>query len=204
MQLIYPLSFVAAVKAVLLPGPYGPFSVTMNVQPLTDTSRQDPFAPAKSQQNRRVLLSIFSPVDASAQECKDSTLPYMTPATADDYGSLASSVGLPNDTFHAFELQFCELLHRRSGQSKQTKLHRLPLAIFSPGYGESRLMYGVLARSLASHGYVVITVDHPYDPNVVEFPDGSIIRSANLTDDDATLEKVVKVSLEVGKCFFND
>jgi len=38
---------------------------------------------------------------------------------------------------------------------------RLPLIVFSPGFGESREGYSYLGREWASHGYIVVVVDHP-------------------------------------------
>lgn len=192
MQFFPILGLLAVAKAILVPGPTGPFSVAMHVQPLTDASRLDPFAPVEHPHNRRILVSMFLPIETKKGSCSVSKVPYMTPEVAAEYGTLASSVGLPNDTFRGFELEFCEPLPSTEGRHKKTRRSTFPLAIFSPGYGESRLLYGAMARSLASQGYVVATVDHPYDATV-EFPDGSIIRAADLSDDDATLEKVVKV-----------
>lgn len=57
--------------------------------------------------------------------------------------------------------------------------------IFSPGLGASRRVYTALVEDLASHGFIVINIDHPYDADIVEFPDGSVVLSAvpeNTTD----------------------
>lgn len=51
-----------------------------------------------------------------------------------------------------------------------------------------------MAQSLASEGYVVVTIDHPYDADVVEFPDGSYVLAANISsDDDAALDSLLEV-----------
>ena len=52
---------------------------------------------------------------------------------------------------------------------------RLPVVLFSPGYGETRIRYSELAAELASHGYLVAVLDHPGDGDLVEFPDGTTI-----------------------------
>lgn len=186
-------TLLAGVTGIVLPAPAGPYSVAMNVHSLTDTSRIDPFAPANHPHHRHLMLSLFLPIEKGLGHCSVSKTPYMTPETALAYGSLAASIGLPNDTFKAFEFELCDKRNPgNKGNSKRAQ--SFPLAIFSPGYGESRLLYGAMARSLASRGYVVATIDHPYDANVVEFPNKKVIRAANLSDDDRTLEKVVKVS----------
>ena len=56
-----------------------------------------------------------------------------------------------------------------------------PIVIFSPGLGNSRLSYSGIAQSFASQGYAVVTVDHPYDAAIVEYPDGTYVLAANIT-----------------------
>lgn len=50
---------------------------------------------------------------------------------------------------------------------------RLPVVLFSPGFRASRVFYQALAEDLASHGYLVIAVDHTGEAPV-EFPGGDI------------------------------
>ncbi|KAH8198553.1 hypothetical protein TruAng_007285 [Truncatella angustata] len=62
------------------------------------------------------------------------------------------------------------------------------------GFGQSRLVYNAMAQSLASEGHIVVSIDHPYDASVVEFPDGSLVKAANISSDDiAALEALVQV-----------
>ena len=56
---------------------------------------------------------------------------------------------------------------------------RWPIVIFSHGYGATRSSYSSLAAGLASRGYVVVTLDHPYESAVTELADGSIVADAN-------------------------
>lgn len=46
----------------------------------------------------------------------------------------------------------------------------------------------LLVCSLASTGYVVVTVDHPYDADIVTFPDNSTILAANITTEAQIVE----------------
>jgi dienelactone hydrolase len=50
---------------------------------------------------------------------------------------------------------------------------RLPVVLFSPGFGTPRVLYQALAEDLASHGYLVVAVDHTGEAPI-EFPDGRI------------------------------
>lgn len=71
---------------------------------------------------------------------------------------------------------------------------KYPVVIVSPGHTVSRLLYSAQARALASHGYIVITVDHPYDPWIVEFPDGTEIPGFNFSSDISVTERLVEVT----------
>lgn len=51
---------------------------------------------------------------------------------------------------------------------------RWPVVLFSPGYGAPRAFYTGLVAELASRGFVVLAVDHPYEADVTELADGRI------------------------------
>lgn len=194
MKFLLPIALFGLAEAILIPSLDGPFSTALRVQSLTDHNRMDPYAPKKNTL-RRILTSTFWPISHDSV-CGNETIQYMPPATAASYGPLAESAGLPNDTFSAFEISFCKLSGVVGCKSERTtrKSSRHPLVIFSPGLGESRLLYSNMAKSLAGQGYVVITVDHPYDTQVVEFPDGSVVQGGNISDDDSAMEQAIQVS----------
>ena len=165
-------------KAVVVPSYPGPFTVTMRVKALTDHSRTDPL---NKTVKRQVLVSVFLPISNSTN-CSNEIITYMPPATAASYGPLAQSAGLPINIFSSFQLELCKLPDAQNGSCRRaTKTPRFPLVLFSPGLAESRLLYSVTAKSIAAQGFIVVTIDHPYDTEVVEFPDGSVVRS-NGTD----------------------
>ena len=47
-----------------------------------------------------------------------------------------------------------------------------PLVIFSHGLGGNRTQNTIIIEELASHGYVVIAIEHAYDANVSIFNNG--------------------------------
>ena len=53
-----------------------------------------------------------------------------------------------------------------------------PVVVFTPGYTTTFTDYTFLMEDLARRGYVVASVDHTYEPTIVEFPDGRLIGSA--------------------------
>ena len=52
---------------------------------------------------------------------------------------------------------------------------RYPVVIVSPGYGNAAVQYTGLVEELVSHGYVVATVDHPFQSRAIVYPDGRIV-----------------------------
>lgn len=188
MKFLVLSALASAVGALLLPNPDGPYPVAMRVQALTDNDRVDPYS--NSTDKRQVLLSVFWPIDKT-KECSPEIVPYMPPATAQAYGQWAASNGLSNDTFAQFELEVCGI---KAVKGCPVKSSRYPLVLFSPGSGNSRLLYSAMAKSLDSYGYVVVTVDHPYDANIVEFPDGTIVLGADIPETDESLEKATLVN----------
>ncbi|RSM11678.1 hypothetical protein CEP52_002891 [Fusarium oligoseptatum] len=182
------LSFLHFGNALLLPNPSGPYPVALKINTMTDNHRIDPYAP--NHQKRRILTSIFWPVNSKS--CSSRPVPYMPPATAAAYGAQAAQLGLSNDTFKVIEMEVCDVSKTSACQSSSGKA-KFPLAVFSPGSGNSRLQYSAMARSLASYGYVVVLVDHPYDAAIVEFPDGEIIAGGNIPEDEKNLEKATQL-----------
>jgi predicted dienelactone hydrolase len=52
-----------------------------------------------------------------------------------------------------------------------------PVLLFGHRWGGTRTQNTVLAEDLASHGYVVVAVDHPLNAARVQLSDGSVVRS---------------------------
>lgn len=182
---------VALANAVIVPPPTGPFSVAINHHDLIDDSRWDRYAPADSPHKRRILVSSFVPVESSSCDDEDTVTPYLPPQTEVVYGQWVESTGVPAALLSGFEVGHCNLLE--SSESTGS----FPLVIYSPGFTGTRLTYAVVARAIASLGYVVITTDHPYDALIVEFPDGSVITGPAMpTNETKSLIEAVEVSLK--------
>lgn len=169
---------------VLLPRPNGAFQVGLGTMELIDESKIQPFAPTA--QPSKLMISLFYPVRSK----KTSPVNYMPPETAAFEDVLESSpmyaLASPNGTFEKLALQLaCE-------SPKTRELPDFPIVLFSPAQGTNRLFYSVIAQTIASSGYIVITIDAPYDVDIVEYPNGSETLAnqtvaANPTADDILL-----------------
>lgn len=171
--------FLSSVDGYLnLPAPNGSFGVALAIQEVINNDLNDPYA--SNGQKRRIMLSAFFPT-VPVEDCQKIEAPYMPAFTASVYDQLYATEGIVNGTFEAFQLSLCE--QNGSMSADEPYLH-FPVILFSPGLGNSRLIYSAVAESLAAQGFVVITIDHPFDAAIVEFPDGSYILAANITTPD--------------------
>ncbi len=142
-----------------MPAPTGPFHVGTRSIALTDQARREPQVPG---QRRSLVIQLWYPAAAG-----DRRASYMPPAVA---RFLAASAGVQPALLRSVRLDASAdgaPLAQRGGW---------PVVLFSPGFGVERELYAGLVEDLASHGYVVVAIDHPHDASVVEFPDGHVVR----------------------------
>src|SRR5665213_571148 len=165
----------ASSSQVLLPKPTGLYQVGRSVTELIDNSRTQPFAP--DVEPRRLMITVFYPVSPQHPPTIGA---YMPPETSRIEDVELSGFGLaaPNGTFEKVAL------HLASNKPIQNPTHQGPchysLVLFMPAEGTTRLFYSQIASAIASNGYTVVTIDTPYDVDVVEYPDGSVV-GINLT-----------------------
>ncbi|MBO1330638.1 hydrolase [Streptomyces sp. VRA16 Mangrove soil] len=149
-----------------LPAPTGPHPVGITKLHLVDHGRRDPWTDAPA---REVMLDVRYPARSIGGHGR---APYMTPAEAAGFDALNNFQGLPSGRvdwagIRTFAHTAAPLDGRAAG----------PVVLYSPGVLDPRCLGTTLTDELASHGYVVIAVDHPYDVSAVEFPDGRVVHS---------------------------
>lgn len=142
-----------------LPAPTGPFPVGTVPLHLVDASRPDPVAGPGH--HRELMASVWYP---ARDVRRYPQAPWASPAVA---RALLTDVGLPADTASA------PVTAAHQGAPVLRTGRRLPVVVFSHGAHDHRSDTTVVVQELASHGFVVITVDHTYDA-YSEFPDGRL------------------------------
>ncbi|KAJ5967008.1 Platelet-activating factor acetylhydrolase [Penicillium viridicatum] len=177
LQILTLLPIVAmSVSAVVIPNPPGQYDVFYNTAKMVEKTRLDPFDPHNG--TRAVMTSIFAPTHCKVDLEK---IDYLPPATAAYYSDIYGAAGLPNGSLQSISFQACP------EPPKGHHLH-LPVVIFSPALGTTRLFYNAIAQAVASAGYIVVSIDHPYDSEFLEFPDGTIVTAANISDAQVPLD----------------
>ncbi|KAI1360819.1 Alpha/Beta hydrolase protein [Xylaria arbuscula] len=146
----------------LVPELTGPYKVGTTVLELVDYGRPDPFAPTGP---RDLVVSLFYPTAEDA--CEQFKLaPQFPPKTAAYYDAQTNATG-----------KVAETITTRAYLGAPLVRPDLPLLLLSPGFGGPRLFYSDYAEELASDGWNVVTVDHPWDAPFVEYPDGRVVES---------------------------
>jgi len=179
-------SAAAATTRVLVPELTGPHEVGTTVLELIDYGREDPFAPTP--QPRDLLISLYYPTEDTYHHrsggCK--LAPQFPPKQAAYYDAVFNS-----------SAPIAELLTTRSCVGAPLTRPDLPLLLFGPGLGTSRQLYADFAGEMASHGWNVVTVDHPYDTDFIEYPDGRVVQTSDSpAAQNATLDQFLDVRVQ--------
>ena len=150
-------SLAAAQVQPSFPKPSGPFDVGRLEVDVTDASREEGFTDDRTDR-RRLLVSLDYPAAVPA-------------------GGKHAAYGTPELT--AVWPFFNE--ERRVWLSPgyagvPVADGRFPVLVFSPGVGNLTLYYSSLLYEIASRGFVVAAIWHPYSTEVVAFPDGTVLR----------------------------
>ncbi|WP_461029608.1 alpha/beta hydrolase family protein, partial [Streptomyces sparsus] len=164
-----------ALPVPAFPDPTGPFAVGTRVLEWTDTDRPET-ATSDTGDRRTVVTQLWYPARKGATgDAQRARYLGRTPQEADVVADgLADYVGVP-----AFLLDGASRArtHAVADAPVVEGGGRLPVVLFSPGLGGVRTQNTAWAQELASHGYVVAAVDHPYDSAAVVLADGRTVRT---------------------------
>jgi dienelactone hydrolase len=149
-------------RTLSLPEPTGPGPVGTTSLHLTDTSRPDPWAAGVTA--RELMVSLWYPAVPSDGR----PAPYMTPAESELQLTTRGITGVPPDALSTVRTN-AAVDATPAGADRG-----LPLVVLSPGFTNPRSALTALAEDLASHGYVVVGIDHTYESFATAFPDGRV------------------------------
>jgi pimeloyl-ACP methyl ester carboxylesterase len=159
------------------------YDVAITTSMLTDTDRLDPYT--EDGRARSIMISSFNPVTKCHHKTQQ---PYMPPATAAFEDEKYAAYGLPNGTFRSLNLETCS---NGTTTYSACSSNTLPVVLFSGALATSRLIYSAMLQNIAAAGYLVVSIDHPYDSDIVEFPNDTLITGVNI-ESDAELDLALK------------
>lgn len=153
-----------------LPPPGGEYPVGVRDFELSDTSRMGLIA-ADPGEPRRLLVRVWYPAD-NVDGIKPR--PYFTQAEADSTAlALGSLVNIP------FFFKYARLAdtHSYPEAPLRSGATGLPTVFYSHGYTSFLSQNTALMEELASHGYIVYSIQHTYDSAATVFPNGDVVET---------------------------
>lgn len=158
----------------VFPTPSGNFAVGTRVLQWTDPDRPETFT-ADPRDHRTVVAQLWYPANAPADAPRAQ---YLGRTVSE---ALAGGVGLPGFLFDGVPRA---RTHAIPDAPVAVEGGRFPVVLFSPGSSGVRTQNTAWAEEIASHGYVVVALDHPYDSAAAVLADGRTITSATSSTGD--------------------
>jgi dienelactone hydrolase len=153
------------VSVPVLPRPSGQHLVGSEVFRWTDPGRAETFTDDPGDR-REVVAQAWYPTETAGPP-----VPYF-----EAQGRLPAYV----DPYPAFFYGDFDQVDTHASASPPVSAERptWPVLLFLPGWGSPREAYSGLSADLASHGYVVVALSHPYESAVSVLADGRVVGAA--------------------------
>src|SRR5512140_1797166 len=150
-------------RITALPKPTGSYQVGFVHLNLIDEKRVDPFPPAQGR-NRDVPFVIWYPSDDPGERLPSKLLKIQDLVSLKRYFLYKL---IPN--------RICDIVTNSYPDAPVSdKSSQFPVLIFNHGFSSYMEQNTILMEHLASFGYIVVSVGHPYD-GVASYPDGRSI-----------------------------
>jgi predicted dienelactone hydrolase len=159
-----------------IPEPTGPYAVGRTSRAWIDGSRPEVLTET-AEDLREVPVEIWYPAEPGT----GTPTGYFPDLEQVAPGLAASGEVSPVEVFGLRFIRSHELRDARLAEAAAS----YPVVLLSPGNGTNVEFYAALAGELASHGYIVVGLNHPYDVAAVALQDGSV---AQFTDGPFALE----------------
>ncbi|WP_232242533.1 alpha/beta hydrolase family protein [Paenibacillus sp. GSMTC-2017] len=164
-MLLATAGFMYAFPIFKLPEPTGPHSIGTQTFHFVDKNRDEIFD-EKQNSKRELMVQVWYP----AQNGNGKNSPFMPNSNKmlpED--PIAKMFGIPT-----MFMEYLKYIPSHSYQDSDisTSSPPYPLIILNHGYGSSKTYHTSQAENLASHGYIVASIDHTYSTFATVFPDG--------------------------------
>ncbi len=192
LMLILTAALLYTFPVFKLPEPTGGFKVGTQTFHFVDTNRDEIFDEA-NEGKRELIVQVWYP----AQNTNGSTLPFISEDLLLKEEPLSKTLGLPS-----IIMNYLKDIPSHSYEDAEISVssHSYPLIILNHGYKSSRMYHTSHAENLASHGYIVASIDHTYSTFATVFPDG---RTTTMETDEYLIRDTVYRD-KVGKVWTDD
>ena len=152
-----------------LPAPTGPYVVGRTLFRWTDPTRPETLS-RQPNDKRELTVWLWYPASSAPQ---GETAPYV------DHLDLIGGAFSDTDLLLLRSVR----THSVADAKPSARPSMFPVILFSPGAGSIPALYSSFCEELASHGYVVAALDHPYDDAAVALSDGRVVEAAKMPSD---------------------
>jgi len=157
-----------------LPKPTGSHAVGIQYLHLIDESRTDPFLD-KSPKKRELMVKVYYPAKGDASKPFS---PYFH-NSPELIRSFAAFYNMPDFMFDHLSLV---KTHSKDDLQLADQQQSYPVVLFSHGAGTTMEVQTSQSEDLASHGYIVLAIDHTYASAATLFPDRIVSHHDATTD----------------------
>jgi hypothetical protein len=120
--------------------------------------------------NYDIALRSHPPLNSNLQQA-----PYIPPITATAEGEILGAYGWPRRSLQPLRALGVQIKAPQHAKRSGKRNEECPVALFSEGPNTARVWYSHVAQEIASQGSVVVMMGHPYDTDIVEFPNGDVV-----------------------------
>mgnify|MGYP006284248715 CR=1 FL=1 len=151
-------------ESSFLPPLTGPYGVGIKEMHLVDENRSERFTDDPND-NREMMIRIWYPVN------KEINTPYVEYMDTPTFAWLKDRSPVPLVTIPDNAYEFVGTHSFKDINISENK-ESYPVLIFSPGYDGVYQIYTSLIENIVSHGFIVVSINHPYVSGITVFPDG--------------------------------
>lgn len=166
-------------KSVVMPASLGRYGTGITAYHLVDKNRKEELSP-RSEDYRELMVYVWYPIDKNS---KGELYPYLPQIMPYVKRLVSQETQVPVE-----RLGYLDKIKTHSiydGQIATAHQIHYPVVFFSHGFVMSAAqMYTSLLEELASHGFIVVAIDHTYENLATVFPDGRIITNEDVRADD--------------------
>lgn len=166
LLLLVTTMLTAAMPVFRLPATKGEYPISTMTLHVIDESRPEIYT-EEEEDHRELMVTLWYPADSNLHAKEK---PYIT-NLKDFSTSLLKQEHLPG-----FLLNYLSNVHTNVTMNAPVskKDGKFPLLLFSHGMGVPTEFYTSILSEVASHGYVIAAIEHPYSTVVTTFPDGRV------------------------------
>ncbi|MEC0092192.1 alpha/beta hydrolase family protein [Paenibacillus macquariensis] len=153
-----------------LPKLDGPEKVGTQTFHFTDQNRDEVLTEDQSDK-RELMVQVWYPTENSNNNKREPLFPKDKEMFKKYIQTYSSSLNLPDFVFNYWK-------YSKTNSYENVEIlpstSPYPVVLLSHGMGTSRVLHASQAENLASHGFIVVTIDHTYSTFATIFPDGRV------------------------------